>query len=459
VAHRAGIGTGTWLAVAVAAIASAGGSATAAATSRADSIASAAAGAHVDTRTAAPAGSGSADLAFYAARFETVPSVTAMTSLGREMFRDPALSASGRIACASCHSPAHAFGPPNGRAVQRGGIDGRQPGVRAVPSLRYLQTVPPFTQHFVEDEGDGADQGPAGGRTWDGRAQSAHDQARLPLFSPFEMANSTPAAIVAAVRRSAYAPQFRATFGTHIFDDTALAFTGVLLALETYQQDPAEFYPYSSKYDAWLRHEATLTDEEARGLAAFNDPGRGNCARCHPSAARAGAFPQFSDFGYAALGAPRNAQIPANADPRYHDLGLCGPLRTDLADRPDYCGMFRTPSLRNVATRRVFFHNGVVHRLSDAVRFYAERDTRPQRWYPFVAAAAAAANPAARDRTPRGVLGQGATRTYDDLPAAFQRNLERSAPFDRRSGDPPALSETDIRAIVAFLATLTDGYR
>jgi cytochrome c peroxidase len=42
----------------------------------------------------------------------------------------------------------------------------------------------------------------------------------------------------------------------------------------------------------------------------------------------------------------------------------------NLVAHGEYCGMFRTPSLRNVAIRRVFFHNGLVHRLEDAVRFY-----------------------------------------------------------------------------------------
>ncbi len=50
----------------------------------------------------------------------------------------------------------------------------------------------------------------------------------------------------------AYAARFRDTFGDKVFDDRALAFKGMLLALETFQQIPAEFYPYSSKYDAWL---------------------------------------------------------------------------------------------------------------------------------------------------------------------------------------------------------------
>jgi cytochrome c peroxidase len=380
-----------------------------------------------------------ADTPFYSNTFEKVPSAAAMTAVGRALFFDASLSASGKVACATCHDPRRAFGPPNDSAVQRGGADGRQYGVRSVPSLMYTQSIPPFTEHYFDDEGDdGIDQGAAGGRTWDGRAQSAHDQARLPLFSLFEMANTSPDAVVARVRGAGYAAQFRETFGETVFDDKALAFKAVLMALETYQQNPAEFSPYSSKYDAWLRRETSLSEEELRGLAAFNDPARGNCARCHPSGMRNGAFPQFTDFGYAAIGAPRNKAIPANADPRYYDLGLCGPLRTDLADKKEYCGLFRSPSLRNVATRRVFFHNGVFHRLDDVVRFYAERDTQPQKWY-----------------------SRGANRVtvkYDDLPVQYQGNVETQAPLDRRVGDAPALNEADIKDIVVFLSTLTDGY-
>jgi cytochrome c peroxidase len=389
-------------------------------------------------RTAA--GRAASDSAFYADRFGRVPSAAGMAAVGRVLFRDPSLSASGRTACADCHSPRHAFGPPNGRPVQRGGAGGSSPGVRAVPSIRYLQNVPAFTEHYFDDDGDDSvDQGPAGGFTWDGRAQSAHDQARLPLLSPFEMGNTSARAVVDKLEHCANAAQFREVFGARVFEDPELAFRALLMALETYEQDPEEFYPYSSKYDAWLRGQASLTSEESRGLAAFNDPARGNCARCHPSGVRAGAFPQFTDFGFAALGVPRNPAIPANADRRYYDLGLCGPLRTDLQDRKEYCGLFRTPTLRNSAIRRVFFHNGALHRLTDVVRFYAERDTRPASWYP----------------RPAG----GGVRKFDDVPAAYRGNLDRTAPFDRHAGDVPRLSEGDVKAIVAFLNTLTDGYR
>ena len=397
------------------------------------------AGAALMCAVAAGIGVAAAAAPFYANTFEKVPSAAALTDIGRALFFDESLSASGKMACASCHDPARAFGPPNDSPVQRGGSDGRRLGVRAVPSLMYTQNIPPFAEHYFDDEGDdGIDQGPAGGRTWDGRVQSAHDQARLPLLSPFEMANASPDAVVASVQRAAYAAQFRETFGDKVFDDKASAFKAVLMALETFQQSPAEFYPYSSKYDAWLRHETSLSGEEMRGLAAFNDPQKGNCARCHPSAMQNGAFPQFTDFGYAAVGAPRNPGVPANSDRRYYDLGLCGPLRTDLADRKEYCGLFRTPSLRNAATRRVYFHNGVFHRLADVVRFYAERDTQPQKWYP---------------RGPGGI-----TMKFDDLPAQYRGNLDTQPPFDREPGAPPALSEADIKDIVAFLNTLTDGY-
>ncbi|MDP9084608.1 MAG: cytochrome-c peroxidase [Pseudomonadota bacterium] len=376
---------------------------------------------------------------FYANTFEKVPSAAAMTAIGRALFFDPAVSASGKMSCATCHDAKRAFGPSNESPVQRGGSDGRSWGVRAVPSLMYTHNVPQFTEHYSEDDGDDSiDQGAAGGRMWDGRAQSAHAQAQLPLFSSFEMANISVESVVRKVQRAGYAGQFRETFGKNIFDDGALTFKAMLMALETFQQSPADFYPYTSKYDAWLRGEVALSPQEARGHAAFNDPSKGNCARCHPDAKRRGAFPQFTDFGYAAVGAPRNRLIPANSDASYYDLGLCGPWRTDLADKKEYCGLFRTPSLRNVALRPVFFHNGVLHHLRDVVRFYAERDTQPQKWY---------------SHGPDGV-----TAKFDDLPVKYRGNVDVQPPFGRHAGDRPALSEADIEDIVVFLNTLTDGY-
>jgi cytochrome c peroxidase len=379
------------------------------------------------------------DTPFYLNSFEKTPSAAALSTIGRALFFDPRLSVSGSLACASCHDPAHAFASPAAGAVEFGGPDRTRPGVRAVPSLMYEQNLPPFTEHFFDSDGDDSvDQGPAGGTLWDGRAQSAHEQARTPLLSEFEMANASADAVVDKVTRAPYAGEFRSAFGPRVFDDRRRAFKAVLLALETFEQSPADFYPYSSKYDAFLRGTASLSAAERRGLAAFNDPARGNCARCHPSAMREGAFPQFTDFGFAALGAPRNPAIPANADPRYYDLGLCGPLRKDLVGRTEYCGLFRTPTLRNVARKRVLLHNGFFHALEDVVRFYAERDTAPEKWYP------------------RGA--NGATVKFDDLPAKYRNNVDEAPPFGGHAGGAPTLSDDDVRDIVAFLNALNDGY-
>jgi cytochrome c peroxidase len=128
-------------------------------------------------------------------RDEAYARAQALEALGRKLFFDPALSASGKMACATCHDPAHGFAPANAASVQLGGKDMRQAGIRNVPSLTYLQSVPAFSQHFFEseDEGDSSiDNGPTGGLAWDGRADRGRDQARAPLLSLFEMARRSP---------------------------------------------------------------------------------------------------------------------------------------------------------------------------------------------------------------------------------------------------------------------------
>jgi cytochrome c peroxidase len=372
--------------------------------------------------------------AFYANTFERQPSVAEMRAVGRALFFAPELSASGKLACATCHAPDFAFGPPNDLATQLGGVDGKLVGTRAAPSLRYLETVPRFNEHYEDDDAEGVDQGPAGGFTWDGRAPTTHDQARLPLFSSLEMANDSADPLIARLRASRHAAQLRATFGAHVLDSTAAGLKALLMALEVFQQSAPDFFPYDSKYDAYLRKQVKLTPAEARGLALFEDPKKGNCANCHPSRMkRNGAFPAFTDFGLVALGVPRNRALRANSDPDYFDLGLCGPLRTDLSQHKEYCGRFRAPSLRNVTLRKRFFHNGVMTNLKDVMRFYVTRDRDPARWY-----------------------GKG--KIYDDLPAQYRDNVNMEPPFAQSKSGPPILSEKEMDDIIAFLGTLRDGY-
>jgi cytochrome c peroxidase len=327
--------------------------------------------------------------------------------------------------------------------VQFGGKDMRQAGIRAVPSLKYLQVIPQFTEHYFEsdEEGDDSiDNGPTGGLTWDGRVDRARDQAHIPLLAPNEMANDNPAAVVAAVRNGSHADHVRKIFGDAIFNNVNRAFRTITEALEVFQQDFREFYPYSSKYDAYLAGRVALTAQEARGLALFNDPAKGNCGNCHRSVqGKDGTPPQFTDYGLIAIGVPRNPAIPANADANFFDLGACGPLRVDLSSHREYCGRFRTPTLRNVAVRATFFHNGVIHSLREAVEFYVDRDSNPGRWYPC-------------DAT-------GGVQKFNDLPEPYRANVNMEPPFGRGPDDPPALSPSEIDDVIAFLGTLTDGYQ
>lgn len=374
-------------------------------------------------------------------RAQVYASVGKMTAVGKQLFFDPSLSGSGKLACASCHSPDHAFGPPNSLAVQLGGQDLRQKGLRAAPNIKYLQNVPPFTEHFhdSDDEGDeSVDAGPTGGLMWDGRVNRASAQARFPLTSSFEM-GSTPHKVAEAVKAAPYAGAFRAAFGEQIFDSEDATFKAVLQALEVFQQTPELFYPYSSKYDAYLAGKTQLTKAEMRGLQLFNDENKGNCASCHLSQrALDGSPPAFTDFGLIAIGVPRNRALPANRDPHFYDLGACGPERADLKGREEMCGIFRTPTLRNVALRKTFFHNGIYHSLDEVVRFYVQRDTNPEKFYPVV---------------------KGKVQKFDDLPKQYWTNLNTDPPFDRKQGDKPALDESEIKDVVAFLNTLTDGFR
>src|SRR5262249_10565531 len=110
-------------------------------------------------------------------------------TVGRKIFHDPSLSASGAMSCATCHDPANGQAPGSGLAVQLGGPRVEVPGFRAVPSLRYLSTTPAFS---FDDEG-----APNGGFNRDGRARDLMAQALRPLFASHEMANASQADLVA----------------------------------------------------------------------------------------------------------------------------------------------------------------------------------------------------------------------------------------------------------------------
>lgn len=351
--------------------------------------------------------------------------------MGERAFNEPLLSASGQQSCASCHASASGHSAPNALAVQLGGQHSDVQGLRSSPALRYLAKNTPF--HFD------AEDTPTGGFFWDGRANTLAEQAAGPLLNPREMANPDKASVVAKIGQTAWASNFQALYGAAVLQNTDVAFDKLLQALERYQREDSEFNAYTSKYDAVLRGQATLTEAEARGLALFNDKDKGNCAACHPSDKGAdGSHPLFTDFTYDNLGVPRNRNIAANNDASYFDVGLCA--RPELAARQDLCGAFKVPSLRNVALRQTFFHNGKFNTLKDALNFYVQRDTHPEKWYP--------------------VNADGSVQKFDDIPAQWRANVNTTeAPYGRQPGQTPALNEAEIDDVIAFLKTLSDGWK
>jgi cytochrome c peroxidase len=370
------------------------------------------------------------------------PAVTALSAtaqLDRQIFFDPSLSASGQLSYASCHSPAYSYSSPNGGFGPAAGAQLNQPALRAVPSLRYLDHTPRFTRHYYVDHGEEReDEGPAGGFMLGGRADSLHAQALLPWLDAAEMANLSVKALAGRLQRAAYAHSLRQLFGATVFDRPRQAVAVAALAVERFELEDPSFHPYSSRYDQFLAGAATLTEQELRGLKLYIDPLKGNCAECHPNTpGPGGRGPDFTDYAYRALGVPRNRELAANADPKFYDLGLCGPRRADLHAETRYCGYFKTPTLRNAARRERFFHNGRFQTLEQVLQFYAERDTAPQRWYPAV---------------------RGRVHKFDDLPPSLRDRVDTSdPPFDREPGDAPALSAQEIQDLVAFLKTLDDA--
>jgi cytochrome c peroxidase len=284
------------------------------------------------------------------------------------VFNEPALSHPAGQACADCHQPYRAFSDPEtDSTTSQGVVDGRF-GSRNAPSAMYARYVPSLTK-----DATGAYHG---GLFWDGRGGSLEQQAGFPLLNPAEMANPDHATVAKSIRAVPYAKEFHALYGAGSLDNDDAAFTHVADAIAAYERSPV-FAPFSSKYDRYLAKTETLTAEESRGLAIFEDPARGNCASCHPSRPSAdGTPPLFTDFSYANLGIPhyRNSkyydQNPAGAD--FIDHGLMQTTNDAAQD-----GKFRTPTLRNIATTGPYGHNGYFDNLPYMLDFIATRDRAP----------------------------------------------------------------------------------
>jgi cytochrome c peroxidase len=355
----------------------------------------------------------------------TTPSVSSATqlSVSQALFEEKSLSASGQLSCASCHTDETAHSTAAGVALPVGGLLMNQHVSRSRPSLMYKSTTPAFS---FDNSGQAI-----GGFDWDGRVNTLADQAAGPLLASAEMANTSISMLAAKVRSLSYYSDFATLFQVASNATDQQVYDALRNALEVYQRQDPDYLLFNSKFDKFLDGTVTLSAAEERGRQLFNSPTKGNCASCHTSQIGQGRQrPLFTNFGYSALGVPRNSAVLANADPSFFDMGLCGPTRTDLTSRTDLCGQFKIPTLRNIAITAPYFHNSGIDTLTKAVRFYATRDTNPTLWYPTV---------------------NGVVNKFNDLPVNLRSNVQvNRAPFNSN------LSAQEIDDIVAFLLTLSD---
>jgi cytochrome c peroxidase len=427
--------------------------------------------------------------------------------LGKLFIYDKTLSPFGNVACATCHAPYAGF--TGGTSIfnattvaQAGGtaiLNAMPPGpnVRFGPrkpqSYAYAAFAPIL--HYNAAVADFY-----GGNFWDMRATGtrlanpAAEQAQGPPVNPVEIGNPDTACVVWKVSQGGYAslvqlvggaqsfainwpsnvatvcakpgpPPTNDPFPVHLSAEdrgtSNATFDHITLAVASYESS-AEVSPFSSKFDATLAGNATLSSSEQRGYDLFN--GKAKCNQCHLSGnainsigfAPADVAPLFTDFTSANTGLPRNLAIPyyceSNPDQygyvanplgfNFFDLGvgamLSGPNNPNplqwKALAPLYNGKFQVPTLRNVDKRpradfvKAYMHNGYLKSLAEVVHFYNTSQALP--------------------RCAQGSKGE---KVSCWPPPETPQNV---TPLIGKLG----LSAQDESDIVAFLKTLTDGF-
>jgi cytochrome c peroxidase len=324
-----------------------------------------------------------------------------LEELGKRLFFDDQLSTPPGQSCAACHGPEVGFTGPDEQLNAHGsvypGAVFRRFGNRKPPSAAYAGDSPVLYY-------DGAAGGWIGGMFWDGRATGETlgdpltEQAQGPFLNPLEQNNPGPRLVVLKVALSDYADLFEQVWGPGSLDyrgDFLGSYERIARSIAAYERS-SEVNPFSSKYDAYLAGQATLTTQEAAGLALFE--GKAQCAACHPSQpGPAGEPPLFTDFTYDNLGLPPNPENPFYAMPppynpdgaAWIDWGLGGFLRAAGYPADVYepeLGKHKVPTLRNVDLRpttdfvKAFGHNGAFKSLEAILHFYNTRDVAGSGW-------------------------------------------------------------------------------
>lgn len=344
--------------------------------------------------------------------------------LGEALFFDHNLSANRSQACADCHNPDFGFADPRtggaGGAASVGD-NGKSVGDRNAPTASYAAFTPAF--HIT------ADGKAVGGQFWDGRAATLKEQAGGPPLNPAEMGlTSKEQARDRLAENPDYVRAFVALYGAGVLDDAERAYDAMSDSLAAFEKTD-RFAPFDSKYDRHLRGEYKMTPEEDLGMTLFFSTQFTNCNQCHklkPMPAAAGEM--FTNYEHHNIGVPANPALrEASGKPAsFADRGL---RDNPAADKPAFEGKFKTPSLRNVAVTGPYMHNGVFKDLETVVRFYDHYNNRTEK---------AAINP--ETGKPWGPPEVAATLSRKEL----------------ESG--PALDTRRVKALVAFMKTLTDAH-
>jgi cytochrome c peroxidase len=286
----------------------------------------------------------------------------AAIALGRRLFFDPRLSATGSIACATCHVPERGFTDGRPRAAGLAAGDRNTPTVLDVALHRWF--------------------------SWDGRADSLWSQSLKPIVDPREMGAS--AEHVAALLRGdpqltcLHARAFGAPPGPE--PRRALVHTGKAIAafLETVRSGRA---PFDDFRDALARGDAAAAarypEAARRGARLFV---KSECAACHFGPAFTNG--EFHDVGVPyALGGGRVDEGRWGGIKRLRGdpFNLLGPWSDDrtgtaavktrhVEGTQASFGQFKTPSLRNLAHTAPYMHDGRYATLREVVRHYSELD-------------------------------------------------------------------------------------
>lgn len=265
------------------------------------------------------------------------PTTAAGLELGRRLFFDPILSADSTISCATCHEPKRAFADGNAIAVGLNSRVGRRnsPGLANVGYLH--QTL-----------------------FWDGRAANLEAQALHPIADQNEMGGSWQVVISKLRRHPYYKDAFLRAFALEELRQLNPDHVGKALA-----QFQRSLISANSKYDRVERGEAVYAEREELGAAIFFDLGdepdskwfkripTGECAHCH-------AAPHFTNQRFFNNGLDEVYDLAT-----YKDKGRGG-VTGSVYDN----GLFKVPSLRNVALTGPYMHDGRMETLEEVVEHY-----------------------------------------------------------------------------------------